>query len=442
MIIRTLEDLRQADDRSLRSTPWGLGGKMRPEDAAEYQQKVIGSLELSDRVPESTRLSYERLRTIYTYGVLCYDLYTVAGDLARLVTELALRERFVPFYGETVRFTDQQGQPRTVTASRFDDLYKAIRRNDGRLRGWRLNLRSGRERIWFDGHLPSLLRWARSEGLLAGQRDRMRDAPRAWFRNYVAHPSYHLDDPGRAEWAIGDLAHMINRLWGAPSEVPVRREVMAIAWTGDTVYWNRASYFTPRTPPADTTFVIVLADSEDPGLADFDAQYELTYRPCDWLWGPGTWPTAQEWLREHQPTGDQTGTIDRLFLLRYHDSLLDIPRRPAMAATLGQAQQEGTWYLIRADHPFDAFSHLRQFLADVPGHANDGDCQACPVQTVTSGSLRQVLRRCASLGDGVTPRPVPDVRVAMSHMPRYNRILGNGLWDIPPVPANTEVEER
>ena len=104
---------------------------------------------------------------------------------------------------------------------------------------------------------------------LAGQRDRMRDAPRAWFRNYVAHPSYHLDDPGRAEWAIADLAHMINRLWGAPSERPVRREVMVIAWTSDTVYWNRARHFTPWTPPADTTFVILLADPEDPGLADF-----------------------------------------------------------------------------------------------------------------------------------------------------------------------------
>ena len=413
---------------------------MRPEDAAEYEQKVISSLDLSDRVPESTRLSYERLRAIYTYGVLCYDLYTVAGDLARLAIEQALRERFLPFYGETVNFTDRQGQPQTVTASRFEDLHKAIRRDDGRLRGWRLNLQSGREPIWFDGHLPSLLRWARSEGLLAGQRDRMRDAPRAWFRNYVAHPNYHLDDPGRAQWMIEDLAHMINRLWDAPSEGPVRREVIVIAWTRNTVYWNRASYFTPRTPPADTTFVIVLADPEEPGLADFDAQYELTYRPCDWLWGPGTWQTAQEWLSEQQPTGDDTGTIDRLFLLCYHDSLLDLPRTPTIAAALGHAQQDGTWYLIRADHPFEAFSHLRQLLADVPGHDTEGDCQSCPAQTVMSGSLRQVLRRCAFLGADVTPRPVPDVRIAISHMPRRNRILGNGHWDVSPVAASTEVQ--
>jgi hypothetical protein len=146
------------------------------------------------------------LRTIYTYGVLCYDLYTVAGDLARLVTELALRERFLPFYGETVSFTDQRGQPRTVTASRFDDLYKAIRRGDGRLRGWRLNLRSGHEPIWFDGHLTSLLRWARSEGLLAGQRDRMRDAPRT----------------AAAPWLASAIQRMIGESLNHAPELPKR----------------------------------------------------------------------------------------------------------------------------------------------------------------------------------------------------------------------------
>jgi hypothetical protein len=60
---------------------------------------------------------------------------------------------------------------------------------------------SGHEPVRFNGMLKSLLRWARAEGLLAGQGDRMRDEPRAWFRNYVAHPSYHLYDPGHAEWA-------------------------------------------------------------------------------------------------------------------------------------------------------------------------------------------------------------------------------------------------
>jgi len=39
---------------------------MRPEVAAEYQQKVIGRHELSGDVPETTRMSFDRLRTLYS----------------------------------------------------------------------------------------------------------------------------------------------------------------------------------------------------------------------------------------------------------------------------------------------------------------------------------------------------------------------------------------
>jgi hypothetical protein len=43
VIIKTLDELRQTDDRTLRFTPMGLGlgVQMRPDDAAEYQQKVV-----------------------------------------------------------------------------------------------------------------------------------------------------------------------------------------------------------------------------------------------------------------------------------------------------------------------------------------------------------------------------------------------------------------
>jgi len=431
LIIKTLTELQEPDERSLHFTPWGIGGRTRPEDAAEYQQKVISRLELSGQVPENTRKSFERLRTLYAYSVLCYDLYTVAGDQARLVTEQALRERLLSFHGGTVTFRHSgDGRERAVIADRWEVLQAAIPSS----RRWRLKLRSGREPIEFNGMLTSLLRWARAEGLLAGQQDRMRDAPRAWFRNTVAHPtSYHLQGPDHAEWAIADLAQIINRLWGAPSGRPVYREVMVIAWADDTVAWNAARWFTPpRTRAGDWACVIVLADPEEPGFGDYDAIYESTYRPCDWLWGPGTCQDAQAWLQAHQPAGDEAETIDRLFLLRYNNDLLYIPRSPGVAAALSEGGREGAWYLIRADSPFDAFSHQRQTLAGVPGHADAGECVACPIETVTTGNLQQVLGQCAALGADVTPRPVPDVRVSMSRMPRCNRIIGNGTWDIPP----------
>ena len=125
-----------------------------------------------------------------------------------------------------------------------------------------------------------------------------------------------------------------------------------------------------------------------------------------------------------------------MFLLRYQDNLLYLPRSPAIAAALGPDERDGTWYLIRADLPAAAFSHQRQLLAGIPGHAADGECGSCPVQTVAAGDFQMVLGKCAVLGANVSPRVVPDTRVAMSRMPQYNRIIGHGSWDIPPAEAS------
>jgi len=96
--------------------------------------------------------------------------------------------------------------------------------------------------------------------------------------------------------------------------------------------------------------------------------------------------------------------IDRLFLLRYEDRLLYLPRSPALAAAAGPAERGGTRYPIRADHSFDAFSHQRQLLATIPGHAAAGDCKACPVQAVVGGDIDAVLATSAELGVDVKPR--------------------------------------
>jgi hypothetical protein len=48
MDIRSLEKLRQVDERTFRFTSLGLatGGKLRPEDAALHQQEAISHAEL------------------------------------------------------------------------------------------------------------------------------------------------------------------------------------------------------------------------------------------------------------------------------------------------------------------------------------------------------------------------------------------------------------
>ena len=139
-----------------------------------------------------------------------------------------------------------------------------------------------------------------------------------------------------------------------------------------------------------------------------------------------------EWLAEHNPEPDKAETVDRLFLLQYRGDRLSLPRSPAIAAALGPGEKDGTWYLIRADIPSYAFNHQRRLLAGEPGHADEGECELCPVETIRSSTLPAVLRLAERLGADVIPRPAQAARVTLSHMPTCNRILPGSGWDIPP----------
>jgi len=127
-VLSALAELREPDQRSMM---WIVGGAAGAGEAAEYHKRVMAQLDVPASVPETVRKSFDRIRSSYRQGLFCYDLYTVAGDQARLLIELALKERFVEFYGGTVLFTDGQGNTQTVTASAFDEVYRGIRRADG-----------------------------------------------------------------------------------------------------------------------------------------------------------------------------------------------------------------------------------------------------------------------------------------------------------------------
>jgi hypothetical protein len=127
----------------------------------------------------------------------------------------------------------------------------------------------------------------------------------------------------------------------------------------------------------------------------------------------------------------------RLFLLRYHDSLLWPPQKPTTTtAAATDAATDGTWYLLRADSPFPAFNHQRCVLSGYtnpePGPRTTPAANARPARLRPSGlgSLADMLARAAQL-EVIIPRPTPDIRVTTMHMPRCNRI-GLGGWDIPP----------
>jgi len=193
-----LGKLREADPASLKFAPWGLA-QLTPEQAANYYTELAATFQLPDGVPETTRLSFERVTAIFRYGVLNYDMFTVAGDQAKLALEQALRDRFLPFCNGTVHLRRKLRQPETTTAitvNTYDDVLNGIRQH-----GRHLILRDG-DIIEFDGMLDSLLRWARRERLLTGQRDRLQDRTRVSLRNIAGHQGYHRDLPGSGAAAI------------------------------------------------------------------------------------------------------------------------------------------------------------------------------------------------------------------------------------------------
>ena len=199
MDIKSLEELQQPDDRTRHFTPYGLGAKISAEDAAAFQQQAVAQLDLAEVVPERVRDAYEQLRTVYAYGALWYDFYTVAHDRARLILEYALRERLLDYYGNTITFIDKNNNAYPLQPATFDELYKELHK-DKRLskEKWRLRVNPAGDTIYFTGMLDSLLRWARAAGLLHGQRNRNVESVLKWFRDHAScSPAWFVAGPSR-----------------------------------------------------------------------------------------------------------------------------------------------------------------------------------------------------------------------------------------------------
>ena len=372
MEIKTFQELTTADQRTLAFTPMGLStmGLLKPEDAAEFQQQVIAHCDLADNVSEGTRNSFERLRTLHSHGVLCYEAYTVAQDLAWLLLEQALRERFLEFHNHSVPLTNaKSGDHVPLAANDFSIVDNAFRRGGSHAKGkWNLTLSDG-SIVEFSGSMGQLQEWARREGLLDGQRNKRLDPLYRSMRNDVAHPHYHLVMPVDSARTIRDLAEIINRLWGHTTPggrlypAPLERDVLIVAWTGaeqgvtHTILRDyQLEYFTET---GDWTCLIIRGVYEDEGIWEFDAQYERSNFPAELLWGPGTRASALAWLKENAPGHDTVSYLDRLFAVRIHEGRASIARRPEVALALPAERRAGRWLLVRADFPLDAFNHGR-----------------------------------------------------------------------------------
>jgi len=400
MRIRALDELAKPDERTLLFTPWGLsmGGHLSVEDALAFQQQAISACDLVGAVPEGTRQVFERLRELHIYGVLSYDMFTVADQQAPLVLDLALRERFMAYYKlDGVPLVSKTRGNDRLRVSSFEDLYEALNHGSHRKGGWKLDLDAGP--IPFRGSFGELFRWARKVGLLHGQRNRRIEQALVKLRNYSAHPGGHIVvSPVESARAIRDTAEIINRLWGHATPggrlfpAPIQQEIIAVGWDqgGDQLVQFRAHPGREGVDPAKS-YVLLRAVEHDPDLWEYDSHFETTAYPAELLWGPGLWAEAEDWLVEHRPQPGETEYLDRLFLVRTFERQVERPRRPEVALGLSTQELVGTWHLIRADHPSAAFGHVRGPGGNPnPDCAREGPCSRCAVEAVSVGPWEQV----------------------------------------------------
>jgi hypothetical protein len=300
MNIRTLHELQEPEEVVLRFTPLGLSTGSRvltAEAAARFQQETIGRSDLVAAVPEGTRKSFERLRSLHTYGLFYYELFTAADDLSLLVLGQALQELFVAHFGGAIPFVNKDGEC-TLQVSSFDGVYDALRGGSLAKGGWLLRRRDSSPAAKFEPTFRGLLKWARMEGLLRGQRNRRLEEVLVRIRNRVAHPSsYGLTTPVDSARSISDIGEIINHLWGTPTPggrlypAPILREILAVGWDQSgarRVKLRGEQLETVAEDERDWTYVVVRAVAEDEGVWEFDSRFEVTSFPADLLWGPGS----------------------------------------------------------------------------------------------------------------------------------------------------------
>ena len=404
----TLTELLSLDEMTRAFWPSGLSGAlMQPEGSLHYLRDSIALARLVREVPETIRDNFKRLRKTYLYGLMEYDLFTVAHDDARLILEGALRVRFVTYYEGEIPVT-KNGNEMRLSASSFEVVREAAKRRE------RLVTRDGPRPLPMG--MASLLAWARREGLLMGQRSAASDKTTVDLRHHAAHPSgYHLLGPVDAARTMCRVAEYINKLWGADTPggrafpAPVARVPRAAAVSRDGlsfVTFPSVRSIREGDPSVDDgTFAVFLASpieelygivgptlhfSHRPG-------FQCTNLPCDLLWGPG--PLAQllpELARyEDDALNDQVKHVDRLFVIRVDGETVDLPRSPSDFAAATEA--EGEWRVIRADYPNDALWHVRQHRDMEPSDLREGRCPECPVTELgrfqDRGSTTECLER-------------------------------------------------
>lgn len=122
--------------------------------------------------------------------------------------EVALKVRFLEHYDRQLPIT-RKGAMETLAMSSFREVHELL----GGPSAERTVILTAHPT--FDGSLAALLRWARAEHYLYGQRNGLREGATLSLRNDLQHTEHNvLLMPPDAQRSVHHTFEMICRLWG------------------------------------------------------------------------------------------------------------------------------------------------------------------------------------------------------------------------------------
>lgn len=374
-----------------------MSATLKPEDSADFLRDQV-NVELALGVPDDLRAAFDRICGVHKLGLLDYQMFTVAWQLCLLMVEYALGARFVAFYEGSVPFLVGKDEAR-IGAIRYSQVKEVL---GGPLKKKKPSLPppySGH----FQGSPSALFSWARTHGLLDGQRARFLE--RVWIeqRNFVAHPDSRLVlTPVDSAREIRYIAELINRLWGESTNDghiypgSVTREVaVQIRHSGVSISAGPVDAFRNGHHDVEGVAVVIRADRRDYMTLDPSSTFETTSFPAEVLWESGTVNEAIAWFDAEKPLSDSVPWIDREFAIRVTpDGSVD-RARSIQSAVSSESATEGVWHVVRADLPSDAVAHVRRFVSgsigDQPACTSKGPCPSCAAETLTVGQFEALI---------------------------------------------------
>lgn len=426
-----IKDFSELITPSEETMAFGFIRTLSPDDQAKSVQGMVATADLCEGVPGDLVACFERIRSLFGYGLFYYEAFTAADDLAWLMFEQALQARFVTFYGGQIPLISKSGEA-TLRVVDFGEVRDALRKGGEYSKGgWSVKLRSTGDALrvegGFVGRYGQLQQWARAENLFGGQRNRHLETFQQRFRNQAAHPHRHINTPSSAARTIHDLAEVINQLWGHDTPggrlypAPLSRTIRVISWPTKPSNILLAE-MSPQAllnrnfeEHSDWVYAAVLAVADGGSLDEFDTRYDITPLPTDLVWGPGSKSDLRVWLSANEGLSDTITYVDRVFAVRQTtDGRTYLPMRPGIALGLQEGHLDGIWYLVRADFPLAAFNHVRHGGGVAMCGGRD-PLAGCAVEDLYEGPWNGLRHRLSQLGIEAGPDSPPRVRLPRSH---------------------------